>query len=138
MRHRVASETEATRAAEVIVVDQEAHVSASRRVGDPDGPLFYNPEAELDGWWSETALRRVWYFACARAGVEQIGVYAGTKHSTATALKAAGADDRVLATLMGHSDLRRVEKYAHVQTNVIRSTLAKLERVSNVSPENKE
>ena len=79
-------------------------------------------------------MRRVWYFTCDRSGVERIGVYAGTKHSTATALKAAGADDRVLATLMGHTDVRSVEKYAQVQANVIRSTLAILERVPNVSP----
>jgi len=62
----------------------------------------------------------------------------GTKHSTATALKSIGADDRVLASLMGHSDVRSVAKYAHVQTNVIRSTLAKLEpgpkRVSSGYP----
>jgi integrase len=68
------------------------------------------------------------------APVERIGVYAGTKHSTATALKAAGSDDRVLATLMGHSDVRSVERYAHVQTQVIRSTLAILDCVSSVSP----
>jgi len=112
----------------------ERHIDAKHRILGPDAPLFYNPEAELHGWWSETALRRVWYFACDRAGVERIGVYAGTKHSTATALKAAGADDRVLATLMGHSDVRSVEKYAHVQASAIRSTLAILERDSNVNP----
>jgi integrase/recombinase XerD len=112
----------------------ETHVSPERRMADPDGPLFANPAAEFNGWWSETALRRVWYFACTRAGVEKIGVYAGTKHSTATALKAAGSDDRVLATLMGHSDVRSVERYAHVQTQVIRSTLAILDCVSSVSP----
>jgi integrase len=111
----------------------EAHVPRERRMAEPDGPLFWNPEAERDGWWSETALRRVWYFACDRAGIERIGVYAGTKHSTATALKAAGADDRVLATLMGHSDVRSVEKYAHVQPQVIRSTLAILDCVPDVN-----
>ena len=74
--------------------------------------------------------------------MERIGPYAGTKHSSATALKSAGADDRVLATLMGHSDVRSVEKYAHVQASTIRSALAILEphqnRVSDVCPEDSE
>jgi integrase len=119
----------------------EKHVTAEHRIKGPDAPLFLNPEGHT-GWWSETALRRVWYLACDRSGVERIGVYCGTKHSTATALKAAGADDRVLATLMGHSDVRSVEKYAHVQASQIRSTLAILEphqkRVSDVCPEDSE
>jgi site-specific recombinase XerD len=100
----------------------------------PRRPLFYNPETEINGGRTETAIRRVWGFSCKRAGVPPIGVYAGTKHSTATALKSIGADDRVLASLMGHSDVRSVERYAHVQTQVIRSTLARLDCVSSVSP----
>ena len=91
------------------------HVTTERRLNDPDGPLFYNPGAERDGWWSETALRRVWNFACKRAGVEPVGLYEGTKHSTATYLKGLGADDRLLAAIAGHTDSRSIEKYAKIQ-----------------------
>ena len=51
----------------------------------------------------------------------------GTKHSTATHLKGLGADDRLLAAIMGHKDSRSVEKYAKVQSRTIKSALAKLE-----------
>ncbi len=46
----------------------------------------------------ETALRRVWGFACKRVGV-QCSIYEGTKHSLGTALKAAGVEDRVIQQL---------------------------------------
>jgi site-specific recombinase XerD len=55
-----------------------------------------------------------------------VGLYEGTKHSTATHLKSLGADDRVLAELMGHADLRSVEKYARVQSSAIRAALSRL------------
>ena len=54
----------------------EEHVTPERRLADPDGPLFYNPEAERDGWWSETAMRRVWGFVC-HVLVAPVGLYEG-------------------------------------------------------------
>ncbi len=106
----------------------EKHVPAKRRVADPDGPLFHNPDGYAEGWWSAPVLSTTWYRACDRAGVPRVGPYEGTKHSTATYLKGLGADDRLLAAIMGHSDPRSVEKYAKVQGKAIRSALAKLER----------
>ena len=105
----------------------ERRVSNERRLADPDGALFFNPEAQREGWWSETALRRVWSFACKRAGVPHVGLYEGTKHSTATHLKGLGADDHLLAAIMGHRDPRSVEKYAKVQGAAIKNALDKLD-----------
>lgn len=99
---------------------------AERRLSDPDGPLFKNPDGHEDGWWSETAMRRTWGKACERAGVPHVSLYEGTKHSTATQLKALGADDRLLAEVMGHRDPRSVQKYAKLQGSAIRSGLARL------------
>jgi integrase len=105
----------------------EAHVSVERRLKESDGPLFSNSDSD-SGWWSETSLRRTWGNACTRAGVPGVGLYEGTKHSTATHLKGLGADDRLLAAIMGHRDPRSVEKYAKVQGRAIRNALALLER----------
>ncbi len=105
----------------------EKHVSAERRLADPDGPLFKNPKGYVEGWWSAPVLCANWYRACDKAGVERIGVYEGTKHSSATHLKGLGADDRMLAVMMGHADTRSVEKYAKVQGTAIRSALARLD-----------
>ncbi len=65
------------------------HVTPERRLSSPDGPLFPNPDAAGEGWWSETSMRRTWATACERAGVPGVSLYEGTKHSKATRLKAA-------------------------------------------------
>ncbi len=65
-------------------------------------------------------MRPPWAKAYERAGVPRVSLYEGTKHSTATRLKAAGMDDRVLALLMGHRDRRSVEKYAKLDSSVVR------------------
>lgn len=103
------------------------HVSKERRVAEPDAPLFPNPRGHLDGWWSKSALRRTWSAAAATAGVPNVGLYEGLKHSTATRLKAMGADDRVLQALMGHRDRRSVEFYAKLSGTAIREALFELE-----------
>jgi site-specific recombinase XerD len=43
-----------------------------------------------------------------------------------TCLKSAGADDRVLAQLAGHSDFKSVERYARLGTDLLRSTLRRI------------
>jgi site-specific recombinase XerD len=47
--------------------------------------------------------------------------------ATVTHLKGLGAEDRLLASIMGHSDGRSVEKYAKVRGRAITSALAKPE-----------
>ncbi len=49
-------------------------------------------------------------------------------HSTATHPKALGADDRLLAQLMGHRDARSVEKYAKLGSAAIRAGLERLHK----------
>jgi len=85
-------------------------VSPERRLQDPDGPLFRNPDGREGGWWSKSALSYTWQQACERVGVAGVKMYEGTKHSTATRLKALGADDRVLAALAGHRDPRSIDR----------------------------
>jgi len=118
----------------VPIVDNDLTAWLLQRVGteailaDPDGPLFENPAGHEEGWWSETAMRRVWANACKRVGVTGVGLYEGTKHSTATRLKALGADDRVLQSLMGHRDVRSVRFYAGLSGATLRSALVELDR----------
>ena len=72
-------------------------------------------------------MRRTWHKAGKTVGV-RISLYEGTKHSSATALKAAGVEDRVLAQIAGHSDVRSITKYSKIQTGVIETALAKVPR----------
>jgi integrase len=106
----------------------DAHVPAERRLAEPTGYLFRNPGADnAAGQWSESAMKRVWQTACEAAGV-RVSLYEGTKHSMATALTSAGVGDRVIATILGHSDERSVRKYARLEPEVIRSALGRIPR----------
>ena len=71
--------------------------------------LFHNPRT--GGGWSEAALRRQWYAACQKVGAS-IGLYNGTKHSTATELRRQGIPLDVIQRLCGHRDARSTEVYA--------------------------
>ena len=102
------------------------NVPAARRLQEPDAPLFPNPDSPSGRWAPET-MRRVWRKACARVGVS-VSLYEGTKHSTATRLKALGADDRILQAVMGHRDRRSVEFYSKLSGSVLRDALLELER----------
>lgn len=104
------------------------HVPKERRAAAPDGPLFVNPDGRNGGWWSVWALDYAWKQACERAGVSGVTLYAGLKHSTATHLKALGADDRVLAKLAGHRDPRSVAFYAKLDASTVRNAIHRLKR----------
>lgn len=104
----------------------QSHVPPERRLADGDGPLFVNPDGRNGLWFSHWALAYAWEKACARVGIQGVRMYEGLKHSSATALKALGADDRVLAQLAGHRDPRSVEKYAKLQGQTIRAAILRL------------
>lgn len=101
------------------------HVPPERRLAEPDSPLFRNPDSP-DGWWSKSALRRAWQAACEKVGVEGVSLYEGLKHSSATHLKALGADDRVLAQLAGHRDPRSILRYAKLEPGTVATALRRL------------
>lgn len=104
----------------------DSHNPPEHRLQNGNGALFRNPAARnAAGRFSESALETGWKKACAKIGVE-VGLYEGTKHCTATYLKSQGVDDRVLAELMGHADIRSVEKYARVQSAMILQALSRL------------
>ena len=92
-------------------------VPARQRL-DGETFLFQNPDVTNERrQWSKAAMRRTWYAACEAVGVK-ISLFEGTKHSTATALKTAGVEDRVLAQIAGHSDVRSIQKYALIENFV--------------------
>jgi integrase len=106
----------------------DKNVPAERRLAEPAAYLFQNPAARnAAGQWSEAAMRRTWYAACDKVGV-QVSLYEGTKHSFGTAAKAAGIEDRVLAQVFGHADPRSVSRYAKLEPEVIRVNLERIRR----------
>lgn len=66
--------------------------------------------------------------ASAEAGVVYLNVYAATKHSTLTALKSSGEDDRTLAALARHRETKSVQAYASVTTTTTRGVVTRLDQ----------
>jgi integrase len=82
-------------------------------------PLFPNPDARnREGRWSSPALRENWKDACRVVGV-RVGLYSGTKHSSATHLLSEGVDERSIQALLGHADLRSTRRYAQLANHAI-------------------
>jgi integrase len=84
----------------------------------PDAVLFPTPRG--GGRWSHWALRDEWHRACDRAGVRRVKLYEGTKHSMATDAKRRGVDDREIAAVLGHADLRSTARYAQLAKKHLR------------------
>ena len=97
----------------------EEHVSRHQRLDG--GPLFRLPTT--GGPWNETSLRRWWYSACEAAGVPQIGVYEGTKHTLGTELRREGVPLDVIQAVFGHADARSTERYARLADTAVIAAL---------------
>lgn len=84
---------------------------------DPRGrleraPLFVNPRSRQPGHrWTLDALELRWERACREICVV-VGLYAGTKHSTATAALRDGVPLAKIRDALRHADVRSTEKYA--------------------------
>ncbi len=86
-------------------------------------PLFVNPRSNHsrnhEGRWLADALRAEWKRAASAAGLPEIKMYEGTKHSTATALRGAGVALDVIQAAAGHKDPRSTERYAQLAPTAV-------------------
>lgn len=81
--------------------------------GNPDGPLF---KGKQGSYMAQKVLAEAWHKACEEAGLPDIDLYTGTKHSTLTMMKRAGFSDQEIMNLTGHETLAALKHYAQ-QTN---------------------
>jgi len=79
-------------------------------------PLFVNPDSRSapDGRYNAQALRLGWKRAAETAGLDHVGMYEGTKHSTLTEGRRRGLPLDQLQKAAGHSDPRSTEIYAEL------------------------
>lgn len=88
---------------------------------DPSAPAFTN--SRTGKRWSHWALRDGWLAACRAAGVRAVKLHEGTKHTMATEAKRRGADDRAIAAVLGHTDLRSIARYARLSGQHLRAVV---------------
>jgi site-specific recombinase XerD len=65
--------------------------------------------------WSQHELIEVWRAACKRAGLVEVPLREGTRHSTATWLRESGAGLEVVQHLLGHTTSAHTQRYAQAR-----------------------
>lgn len=78
-----------------------------------------NPKRYLD-------IRTAWYFALKRANIKEF-TFHSLRHSCASFLAQSGANQRDIAAILGHSDLRMTFRYSHLSIHHLEE---KLERAN--------
>jgi integrase/recombinase XerD len=88
----------------------------------PTGYLFPNPATGKP----YTDIRRTLKNAAAEAGITKPVYNHLCRHSFATAMVGQGVNLRIIQGLLGHSDLKMVEAYTHLNDNMLRTGTATL------------
>ena len=98
------------------------------RIGRPEAWLFpgQNPVNPL----TMRQLNRVCHMAAEAAGLGNWVTPHTLRHSFATHLLESNIDVRVIQVLLGHARLDTTARYAHVATNVLRTVMSPLERLT--------
>jgi integrase len=73
--------------------------------------------------YSNSILYKTWKKACAKVGVDEIHVYAGTRHSMASQAANRGVPVQKIGAVLGHSDLKSTLRYAHLDVNSLREVV---------------
>jgi site-specific recombinase XerD len=61
--------------------------------------------------------------ACDRAGVKDVHVYAGTRHSVASQAANRGVPVQKIGAVLGHRDLKSTLRYAHLDVSSLREVV---------------
>lgn len=103
----------------------------------PEAFIFTNPNT--GGPYTENSIRRVWNSIRIKAGISKsLRLYDATRHSFASQLVNAGSTLYKVSKLLGHTNTKTTERYAHVNIESLRTDLQKLSlTVTRLSPEEK-
>jgi len=77
-----------------------------------------------------TNLRKVWVTTLRHAGVPYFSIYE-LRHTFATRLSAGGVADHFVTQMLRQGDSTVFKRYSHAKLNMMRETLARLDRQAN-------
>ena len=83
------------------------------RVIDPEAFVFNKNGEPLSTTW----LTKQWRKACDTAGVKDITLYEGTRHSFASQAANDGKPMDLIGEMLGHSTTKMTQRYSHINTN---------------------
>jgi integrase len=93
------------------------------------GPyVFETPTGKK--WNIRNFLKRVWEPALKAAGIEDL-CWHDLRHTAATRMKAAGVDLYTIKEVLGQTDIRTTQRYAHVENHALRQAMSTLVRPSD-------
>jgi integrase len=102
----------------------EQHLAATSGQPNPHGLVWHREDGRPCEPKDDLAA---WYVALDRAKVPHVELHAA-RHTTATLLMEGGVDTKVIASILGHSDVVTTRGYQHVDTQLARAALEGLER----------
>lgn len=76
--------------------------------------------------YTENELRRIWHKVRSQLGLDGVRLYDATRHSVATQLVNSGVSLIKISKLLGHSNIKMTERYAHVDVESLRVDIKKL------------
>jgi integrase len=79
-------------------------------------PFVFNLKGKA---YYESSLGKIWHAACKEVGIKGVRPYDGTRHSFASQLVNRGKSLEIIGEILGHSDIRTTQKYAHVSMDAM-------------------
>lgn len=99
----------------------------------PSGNFLF-PGQDPDRPVSASAVRSVFNQAVAKVGIKKRITFHCLRHSFATHLHEAGADIRLIQSLLGHSSIRTTARYTHISLDQTAKTKSPFDRADRSEP----
>jgi len=85
--------------------------------------------------YNNSELLRIWKNACTEVGVEGVHLQAGSRHSLASQAAVRGTSIHKVSAVLGHTDIKTTQRYAHLDTTSLREVVIKSPiRSSDITP----
>ncbi len=74
-------------------------------------------------YYTNSILYKTWRSACEKMGVKDVHLYAGSRHSVASQAANRGVPIQKIGAVLGHSDLKSTQRYAHLDVGALREVV---------------
>ncbi len=90
----------------------------------PEAFVFVNKNT--GSYYRETTLGRIWKNSLKKAGLRYIKLYDAARHSFASQLVNSGVHLNIISKLLGHSNIKMTQRYAHENIQSLKTATEKV------------